>query len=554
MEEKFDARRQGLTDLVTGALLTEVLKDRPSLPVALSLKALAVVCSQRQLPPTGILKKLTEILCDNLRAAVQQRECDRASEKAFSILQGLSLDFLPSYASTESENEAMLQLALGVWSVTEILPASVAFADSQILEASMRVLQMAISKCSEDSQRVFLLKTLDIFICISSTLPNYTSPQDVWVMGLFLSVLIPLRPSIHTFQERGLLPMVLATAVCPPCPSLANVAAEAVGSMLNKWYTQTLKVDDDTSFNATINMIMKGEWMPKDVNFKHSRSDTEKPCSLHMKEGPLQVKLRGIHLLALIGKGLAMKGHVAVSDIAMLILRLVYCDDSSSIRWQDDALLSAFWPDVEEVSAISFAAAESLGFILRDSETSLNKEHFAVIKPLYKQRFFVSMLSPLSLAIKEAGMPGRVMLYHAFGNLVSAVPSVVLLTEAAKVLPLLLESLSVLCNDRRHSDVLLSILLALSALLVNKNVWDISSQHVATIANRLLALIQYPFSMMVRETALLCLGAVVALPYARVFPVRTQVLRALTNALDDPKRTVRREAIRCRRAWDAITR
>jgi len=48
------------------------------------------------------------------------------------------------------------------------------------------------------------------------------------------------------------------------------------------------------------------------------------------------------------------------------------------------------------------AAAESLGIILRDSEVGLNRSHHAVVRPLYKQRFFNSMLSPLLEAVRSS--------------------------------------------------------------------------------------------------------------------------------------------------------
>uniref|UniRef100_M0ZRF1 MMS19 nucleotide excision repair protein n=2 Tax=Solanum tuberosum TaxID=4113 RepID=M0ZRF1_SOLTU len=42
------------------------------------------------------------------------------------------------------------------------------------------------------------------------------------------------------------------------------------------------------------------------------------------------------------------------------------------------------------------------------------------------------------------------------------------------------------------------------------------------------------------------------LPHARIYPMRTQVLQAITKALDDPKRAVRLEAVKCRLAWASI--
>ncbi|XP_058006222.1 uncharacterized protein LOC110638879 isoform X5 [Hevea brasiliensis] len=39
------------------------------------------------------------------------------------------------------------------------------------------------------------------------------------------------------------------------------------------------------------------------------------------------------------------------------------------------------------------------------------------------------------------------------------------------------------------------------------------------------------------------------LPHTRIYPLRVQVLQALSKAFDDPKKAVRQEAVRCRQAW-----
>lgn len=557
VEEKFsvDMLGRGLTDSLVCSLLNELLEDQKKLSIYSNLKVLATICSKRPETSSGVVKRLTALVCDNLKELVQPTDArDDTSETVVSLLQGLLQYMLPCFGSTVPESETMSELALGIWSAIENFPASYNAHNSAVLEGSMGVFRTTVSKCDEHSQRVLLLKALDRFIGASSTISDGLSAQDVWIIGLFACVMIALRPSIHIPREGEILPVLLEAAVAPSCSGVAGVVSEAVGSMLNKWHANTIKVDMmngvNVSFTGAIDLVLKGEWIPKRFPPAHTEDGSR---TSSVAEEPLQLKLRCIKLLACIGKGLAMRGEIAVSKIAMLLLRLVDCK-KCSIDLQNDVFLSFLCPTDEEVSAVSFAAAEALGFILKESQTSLNKDNHAIIKLLYKQRFFVSMLPPLILASNEADKHGRVMLYCAFGNLVSGLPTSVLLTEAKKVLPLVLESLSALGREQMHSEVLLSLLLVLSALLVDKNVEELSSQHVPAIVSRLLMLICYPFSMMVRETSLLCLGAVVGLPHARVFPLRTQVLRALMDALDDPKRAVRMQAIRCCRAWDAITR
>lgn len=47
-------------------------------------------------------------------------------------------------------------------------------------------------------------------------------------------------------------------------------------------------------------------------------------------------------------------------------------------------------------------AAEGLGIILQDSDVCLNKLHHAVVRPLYKQRFFNKILSHLLEGVRAS--------------------------------------------------------------------------------------------------------------------------------------------------------
>lgn len=65
----------------------------------------------------------------------------------------------------------------------------------------------------------------------------------------------------------------------------------------------------------------------------------------------------------------------------------------------------------------------------------------------------------------------------------------------------------------------------------------------------LLANAAYSQDSGVRAAALSCLAAMMQLPYPLLHPHRSEVLRALAAAVDDPKRAVRAQAARCRQAW-----
>ncbi|KAB5563912.1 hypothetical protein DKX38_003966 [Salix brachista] len=187
-------------------------------------------------------------------------------------------------------------------------------------------------------------------------------------------------------------------------------------------------------------------------------------------------------------------------------------------------------------------------------------------------------------------MNPKSMLYRAFANVVTGTPLIVILNDARKLIPMVLDSLKLLSKDVLDKDIMYSLLLVLSGILTDKNgktvyvniiifnfkgVYHISNpffvsvkvifsykleragqeaviENAHIIINCLIGFATYPHTMLVRETTIQCLVAMSQLPHARIYPMRIQVLQAVSKALDDPKRAVRQEAVRCRQAWSEI--
>lgn len=93
--------------------------------------------------------------------------------------------------------------------------------------------------------------------------------------------------------------------------------------------------------------------------------------------------------------------------------------------------------DREEDGSVRMAAAQGFSIIVEDSPVCLNKAHHAVIRPLFKQRFFHSMLTPLMEAMQKASAAdvelSRLWLYRGLAHLVSGIPHSVVLTDGEKV-------------------------------------------------------------------------------------------------------------------------
>ncbi|XP_047961342.1 MMS19 nucleotide excision repair protein homolog isoform X4 [Salvia hispanica] len=215
--------------------------------------------------------------------------------------------------------------------------------------------------------------------------------------------------------------------------------------------------------------------------------------------------------------------------------------------------------DVEDMHQLRTTAADAFHIIMSDSGECLSRAYHATIRPLYKQRFFSTIMPIfLSLVIKsDASLvsptyTSRSMLYRAFAHVVSDTPVIAVLAESKKIVPILLDCLSVLSKDVANKEIIYNVLLVISGILLEKNGQEAAVENAPIIVNLLIDLTTYQHMMAIRETAIQCLVAMTELPYTRIYPLRTKVLQATSKALDDPKRIVRQEAVRCRQSWASI--
>ena len=74
-------------------------------------------------------------------------------------------------------------------------------------------------------------------------------------------------------------------------------------------------------------------------------------------------------------------------------------------------------------------------------------------------------------------------------------------------------------------------------------------EHVAALMPAMLANLAFKPDVGVRIAALQCLVVAMELPYNLLHAHKPAVLKALAQAVDDPKRAVRMQAARTRRLW-----
>lgn len=216
---------------------------------------------------------------------------------------------------------------------------------------------------------------------------NPTS-RDEWILSLFASVIIALRPQVHVPDVRLIIHLLMLsiTRGCVP-------AAQALGSMINKLSVKSDKVEVSSyvSLEEAIDIIFKTEFrcFHNESTGNGSVMFLTELCSSIEKTSLLQV--HAVVGLSWIGKGLLLCGHDKVRDVTMVFLQLLVSKSRT-----DGPPLQQFILEKDNETSLDFAvmkgAAEAFHILMSDSEACLNRKFHAIVRPLYKQRFFSTMM------------------------------------------------------------------------------------------------------------------------------------------------------------------
>jgi DNA repair/transcription protein MET18/MMS19 len=193
--------------------------------------------------------------------------------------------------------------------------------------------------------------------------------------------------------------------------------------------------------------------------------------------------------------------------------------------------------------------AKEFKYILAPSEL-LSKEDFAVMRGPYKQRPYAICVPQIVDLFKACNDPEIKSNYLvALSGILKHTPTEVVLPEIESLLPILLQSMETFGSSVKAA----SIEVLHTAIVESPSSVE---GHIRSIVNRLYDRIHNTLDdpsdapSTVRVMALKCLGAIPGhLNSAIALRYKTEVLRELEYALNDVKRNVRDEAVRCRFAW-----
>ncbi|KAL5757752.1 hypothetical protein ACOSP7_020363 [Xanthoceras sorbifolium] len=547
-----------------------------TMPLPLKLEAVSVIGASGPSYMLKTVQGLEEAICANL-SEVYVHGNPKSAKVTVQLLECYSNKVLPWIDEAGGFEEVLLQFALNIWNPLENCAVfSAQVHEYDLLDATMKAMRLVVGSCSVESQNIIIQKAYDV-LSLSTSFPlkgpmsaipvklkglqltqerNTCYSRDVLILSLFASVIIAVRPQVHIPNLRLVLCLFMTALLKGNVP-----AAQALGSVINKLGVKStgIEIPSNCTLEEAVDIIFNmSSWSFDDngLSRKHGGLNSDNEMGFpNICRGVVNNKLLQIHAitgLAWIGKGLVMRGHEKIKEITMIFLESLSSDErTGSVLPEQDPSEDNSEQDVH--LSVAKCAADAFQVLMGDSEDCLNRKFHATVRPLYKQRYYSTMMPILqSLIVDSKSSSSRSMLHRAFAHIISDTPLSVILNDANKMIPVMLDGLSELSIDISDKESMYSLLLVLSGILTDKNGQEAVMECAHRIVDRLIGFIAYPHSTLVRETVIQCIAAMSRLPRMRSYKLKKQVLQAISNALDDPKRVVRREAVKCRQAWASV--
>ncbi|KAG4972532.1 hypothetical protein JHK85_038953 [Glycine max] len=541
--QKFHESEKAMSyrNLVVEKIVEILSLDDITLPFSLELEALSNIGMTGMKNMLTILQGLGRAVFSNLSKVHVHRNL-RSSDIAVQLLECYSCQLLPWIHENGGSEDFVMQFVVDIWSQAgNCMDFSTLFEEKGLLDAIMKAMKLSVGSCAVESQNLIIQKAY----CVLSSHTNFQqlkeverlpltpgnyniSLRDEGLISLFASVVIAVFPKTYIPNKRVLMHLFIITllrgGVVP--------VAQALGSILNKLVSTSNSAENssDLTLEEALDVIFNTK-----ISFSSTDNGRSNGNEMVLTDICLGIANdRMLQINAICGLSWIGKGTKSASPLIKDSL------ENTEEHIQDLLVMKC--------------AADAFHVLMSDSEVCLNRKFHAMIRPLYKQRFSSSVMPILQQIItKSHSSLSRSFLYRAFAHILSDTPMVAILSEAKKLIPVLLDCLSMLTEDIQDKDMLYGLLLVLSGILTEKNGQEAAIENAHIIINCLIKLVDYPHKMLVRETAIQCLVALSELPHARIYPMRTQVLRAISKCLDDSKRAVRHEAVKCRQTCDSFT-
>ncbi|KAK1125132.1 hypothetical protein K0M31_006471 [Melipona bicolor] len=307
--------------------------------------------------------------------------------------------------------------------------------------------------------------------------------------ALVMNIFVPLRQNVDLAINTNLLQNLYNLALNSQHPNIRLVTCKFIAVILNKIN------DDNEYFQRALSYF-------KEIINNNLNSNTN--IKIMQAAASLQIWLT---------KAIITKGS---SDVE------IFLNELTNILKHDQ---------------IGQHIAQEYKILTNRYEDSLVEENFCNIKIFYKQRVFEHLIKKNS----EFKNTSRQNYLSAVVQLLEEIPSKLLFMYLTKLVPLLIESLSL-----DNEQIILLTLTTLNLLLETKH--SIFSDKIQSFVPRLLKLSTYRM-MRIRIAALECLTNYCNYPTIVINIYKQDVLEKLLVPIDDRKRLVRKAAVKARSRW-----
>ena len=217
------------------------------------------------------------------------------------------------------------------------------------------------------------------------------------------------------------------------------------------------------------------------------------------------------------------------------------------IQGKSSALTSRYLQLLQQLLATPDKSIARHFTTLLASDDILTKENHCVVSGLYKQKSFNQLVPSLVEAVRSADPATKPNYLITLSGILRWLPYSMLEPSLSTLIAPLLQTLDL--NEPSDHDIKASALTIFESVLMHDP--NLVSEHAASLITRLLKCTSGPgHSATVRAKSLQSLALVPKqLKREVVVPYRRQVVKKLMACLDDPKREVRAEGVRCRTAW-----
>ncbi|KAL6647936.1 hypothetical protein ACP70R_015373 [Stipagrostis hirtigluma subsp. patula] len=456
------------------------------------------------------------------------------AEHVVHLLECYSTRVLPWLFTSGGVNDLALSFAMRLWDEINDMATLNKISSQGLLDSLMMGMKLLVAFCTEEQQSLIVQKAYGIIsssssfplesvthhmLVIDQLVPSH-SHQEAALVGMLSSVIVGLRPQTPV---PDMIMMIHLFTICLLKGQLP--AAHALASIFNK-YLHNPEFSHEDQLDKLLDGILERCFSTVLTNsyssISYSSADTLDDANrLDLSSESILSKIDILSGLAWIGKGLLMRGHEKVKDISMFLLN---CLSSSDKTLPSTPSHQEHYGGDSQDTSLAKSAACAFRVMMSDSEVCLNRKFHARIKPLYKQRFF-SILVPIFLSkIKESVMvTTKLSLYRALGHIISNAPVPAVITEANQISLVMVDSLAKLSMDIEDKDLVYSLLLVLSGMLMDEKGKECILDNVHIIISVLTQLVSYPHLMVVRETALQCLVAISSFPHSKIYPMRLQL-------------------------------